>query len=113
LSDLRAVPVFLQSTLCDVALDRLQNTAPEYNGFLANHGPMAADAMIRLGVGQDVGGWIELYRLDLSDAVPVGSAVTSENWHEHRGRIERLGDWTGYFRDLAADRFRGRIEPRW
>ena len=26
------------------ALDRLRNTGPEFDGFLANHGPMAAEA---------------------------------------------------------------------
>ena len=31
------------------ALDRLRGTGPEFNGFLANHGPMAAEALTRLG----------------------------------------------------------------
>ena len=35
------------------ALDRLRGTGSEFHGFLANHGPMAADAMSR--TRRDVG----------------------------------------------------------
>ena len=49
-----------------VALDRLRGTGAEFAGFLSNHGPMAADAMIRLGGGDRVERWVENYRVRLA-----------------------------------------------
>jgi hypothetical protein len=34
----------------DEAYERLHVTGPEFDGFLSNHGPMAAKAMVRHGV---------------------------------------------------------------
>jgi len=81
-----------------VALDRLRGTGPEFAGFLSNHGPMAADAMIRLGGGDRVERWVENYRVRLAPAPQRGNLVTTENWRRNLGRIERLGDWDSYFR---------------
>ena len=81
-----------------VALDRLRGTGAEFAGFLSNHGPMAADAMIRLGGGDRVESWVENYRVRLAPAPQSGNLVTSENWRLSLGRIERLGDWDSYFR---------------
>ncbi len=36
------------------ALDRLRGTGPEFDGFLANHGPMAAEALVRIGASDAV-----------------------------------------------------------
>lgn len=80
------------------ALDRLRGTGAEFGGFLSNHGPMAADAMIRLGGGDRVERWVENYRAQLDPAPEPGNAVTSENWRVDLGRIDRIGDWDGYFR---------------
>ncbi len=35
----------------DEVLDILKDTGPEWNGPLANHGPMAAEAIVTLGRG--------------------------------------------------------------
>ena len=43
-------------------LDRLRGTGPEFHGFLANHGPMAAEAISVLGRPTSIGGWVEQYR---------------------------------------------------
>ena len=53
------------------ALDRLRDTGPEYDGFLANHGPMAAEAMVRLGHAEHVPGWIARYRTRLAPQTAV------------------------------------------
>lgn len=82
------------------ALDRLRGTGAEFDGFLSNHGPMAADAMIRLGGGDRVERWVEHYRVQLDPAPMPGDSVTSENWPLNLGRIDRLGDWDSYFRRL-------------
>ena len=50
----------------DEGLDRLAVTGPEYRGGLSNHGPMAAEALVRLGRPDAVGHWLDGYlrRLD-------------------------------------------------
>ena len=42
--------------LLDEAYDQLHTKGPEFEGWLSNHGPMAVDALIRLGRGDDVAG---------------------------------------------------------
>jgi hypothetical protein len=51
------------------ALDRLHDTGPEFDGFLANHGPMAAEALIRIGGSDAVADWVDgyLHRLIAAD----------------------------------------------
>ena len=43
----------------DEAYERLHATGPEFGGFLSNHGPMAAEAMVRHGHGDLVGSWLD------------------------------------------------------
>jgi Questin oxidase-like len=85
------------------ALDRLRGTGAEYNGFLANHGPMAAEAMIRLGWPDDVPGWVDRYLPRLSAEPPLGKEVTEANWHDNLGDLRRLGDWNRFFTTAAAE----------
>lgn len=95
-------------------LERLRDTGPEYQGFLANHGPMAADAIIRLGGHDRVEAWVDRYRTRLSPAVPPGTVVTSENWMHHLGDLRRLGDWTHHFdRCLLNDEWRDVLAGWW
>src|SRR5205809_3227741 len=42
------------------AYERLHATGPEFDGYLSNHGPMAAEAMIRHGHGDQVGAWLAI-----------------------------------------------------
>jgi hypothetical protein len=46
------------SAVLDEAYERLHRSGPEFHGWLSNHGPMAADALFRLGHGADVQRWI-------------------------------------------------------
>ena len=97
-----------------VALDRLRGTGAEFAGFLSNHGPMAADAMIRLGGGDRVERWVENYRVQLDPAPQPGDSVTSENWRVNLGRIDRLGDWGSYFRrQLGHEHWRVVLAAWW
>jgi hypothetical protein len=96
------------------SLDRLRGSGAEFGGFLANHGPMAADAMIRLGGGERTAAWIEQYRVELDRAPRIGTSVTSENWRDHLGRIDRLGDWDGFFvRQLAEQPWQAVLSTWW
>ena len=98
-----STPVTRPHEMMLVALDRLRGAGAEFGGFLANHGPMAADAMIRLGAADDVERWVESYRLELGPAAEPGNVVTSEHWRVNLGRIDRLGDWDSYFRRQLGD----------
>jgi len=58
----------------DETYTRMHATGPEFEGWLSNHGPMAADALIRLGCGEEVEAWVYASRLSpgRSASAPVG-----------------------------------------
>lgn len=85
------------------ALDRLHTTGVEYGGYLSNHGPMAADAMIRLGGADRVERWVEMYRVNLEPALPPrGAAVGGDDWQRYLGNPLTEGDWAAYFQSAIA-----------
>ncbi len=43
----------------NAALDRLRTTGFYIGDFFANHGPMAAEALAKLGYCEEVDGWVE------------------------------------------------------
>ena len=45
----------------DEAYLRLHETGPEFDGWLSNHGPMAAEALVRHGHGEVVESWLDDY----------------------------------------------------
>ena len=51
----------------DEALELLEDTGPEFGGGLANHGPMASEALIELGRADAVIPWVERYKSRLQD----------------------------------------------
>ena len=104
----------LDSQLMLSALERLRGTGVEFNDFLSNHGPMAADAMIRLGGGDRVEAWVDEYRLQLTPDADPGDRVTTDNWREQLGRFDRVGDWTSHFRRAILDQgWRDVLEMWW
>ena len=85
------------------ALDRLRGTGPEFNGFLANHGPMAAEALTRLGGGDAVPRWVDGYLPRLDSAPEVRRGIGDDDWRERLGDEALLGDWTAYLRSEARE----------
>ena len=45
--------------ILDEAYQRLHATGPEFDGWLSNHGPMAAEAMVRRGHADRVHRWLD------------------------------------------------------
>jgi hypothetical protein len=84
------------------ALDRFRGTGPEYAGFLANHGPMAAEALVRIGGTDRLGGWVTGYLPRLDTAPGVVRGIGDDDWREHLGEERLVGDWTAYLRREAA-----------
>jgi len=86
----------------DEAYLRLHQTGPEYDGWLSNHGPMAAEAMARHGHAENVGPWLDGYVSRLEE-FPRGSGPIGPSWPEALGDPRRIADWTAFFW-LEADR---------
>lgn len=81
----------------DEALQRFADTGPEYYGGLANHGPMAAEALVRLDRAEAVGPWVDGYRKKLQPALDSRRPVVEAEWREALGDFRRAGDWAGLF----------------
>jgi len=82
--------------ILDEAYQRLHRTGPEFDGWLSNHGPMAAEAMARHGHGDDVSPWLDGYIRKLEE-FPLGTAPITADWPEALGDPRRIADWTVFF----------------
>ena len=89
--------------LLDEMYERMRGTGPEFEGWLANHGPMAADALIRLGRADDVERWVAGYLRKLEDAPGRQWLIEHADWREPLGDPSRLGDWCEFFGWLVHD----------
>ncbi|WP_214107298.1 questin oxidase family protein [Acrocarpospora catenulata] len=85
----------------DEALVRLADTGPEFHGGLSNHGPMVAEALVRLGAPEMVPGWISAYLPKLDDQPGTRERIT--DWRDALGDKRRIGDWTAYFTAALAE----------
>ena len=81
----------------DEGLEILAGYGPEYSGGLSNHGPMGADALVRLGRGDAVPTWAEQYRRILEPGSAAGAVIDSSEWREVLGVTRRFGDWQATF----------------
>ncbi|MGE5828091.1 MAG: questin oxidase family protein [Micromonosporaceae bacterium] len=77
----------------DEALLRLHETGPEFAGWLSNHGPMVAEAMVRRGHGAAVHRWLDGYLTRLDQAPLALDRIEADDWREALGDPTRLGDW--------------------
>ena len=84
------------------ALALLAKTGPEYAGRLANHGPMAAEALVTLERPDAVVPWVESYRKRLREHPSGTRAIDPKAWREALGEGGRVGDWIVFF-DQALD----------
>ncbi|KOT53692.1 MULTISPECIES: questin oxidase family protein [Streptomyces] len=94
----------ITSGILDEALERLHDSGPEFQGFLANHGPMAVEALVRHGQAGSVHRWLDHYEEKLEDVPSLQGTVTDANWQEALGDPRRVSDWTAYFTRLVAER---------
>lgn len=77
----------------DEAYQRMHRTGPEFSGWLSNHGPMAADALVRLGGADSVHPWLDVYTTRLEGPVPRARPLDPARWQEALGRETLLPAW--------------------
>lgn len=87
--------------ILDEAYRRLRSTGPEFDGWLSNHGPMAAEALARHGHESEIHAWLDGYCRRL-EAVPETSRRI-DDWRTALGDPQRLGDWLGWFEEQLRD----------
>jgi hypothetical protein len=97
----------------DEAYQRLHATGPEFEGWLSNHGPMAAEAMVRRGHADRVHGWLDVYMRRLEE-FPRGSGPVGSSWQDALGDPRRIADWTAYFqREVTEQPWRPVLQTWW
>ncbi|GGM38316.1 hypothetical protein GCM10012275_06650 [Longimycelium tulufanense] len=94
-------------------LEVLEGTGPEFEGFLANHGPMACEALVTLGVGDQAPGWAARYRPRLDGAAVPRFRLDPEDYRSALGRMDLLGDWIALLRREVAERPWPTVLTRW
>src|SRR5690349_10709825 len=77
----------------EAALERLAKTGPEYHGGLANHGPMAAEALVVMDRPDAVVPWVDYYRKRLYEHPAGTRPIDPRSWKEALGVDGRVGDW--------------------
>lgn len=97
----------------DEAYERLHATGPEFDGWLSNHGPMAAEALVRHGHGDLVTSWLDEYMLQLEE-FPRGTGPIGADWQAALGDPRRVADWTALFsRELGEQPWRAVLNAWW
>jgi len=79
------------------ALALLAENGPEYAGHLANHGPMAAEALVALDRPEAVVPWVESYRRRLREHPGSTRPIDLRQWRGALGDNARVGDWIAFF----------------
>lgn len=86
------------------AYERLRDTGPEFGGDeegnhgLTNHGPMAAEVVIRRGLDLRLDRWLDDYIGRLTGLPAPSLRITGANWRAALGDHRRIADWTAFFR---------------
>lgn len=86
------------------AYGRLHRTGPEWGeAQLTNHGPMAAEVLVRRGHADEVTGWLDRYVRRLEELPAASDPLTDESWLDAIGDERRIGDWTDYLTRQVAE----------
>jgi hypothetical protein len=92
----------------DEAYQRMHRYGPEFGGDeesnhgMTNHGPMAAEVMLRRGLDVDVTRWVDRYVGRLAE-LPAPSGPIKD-WTRALGDYRRLPDWRVFFAAQLAER---------
>ena len=104
----------MQTEALDDALTVFAATAPRFGSVgLANHGPMAAEALAHLGRHDAIAGWVARYRTRLEEAPPAARALTEADWPAALGEADRYPEWLALFEREIADRPTAAVVGEW
>ncbi|HWM06395.1 MAG TPA: questin oxidase family protein, partial [Actinophytocola sp.] len=102
------------------AYERLHRHGPEFGGDeegnhgLTNHGPMAAEVMVRRGLDIDLHRWLDGYVPRLTELPAPGDRIAESSWPDALGDGRRIADWTEFFaRRLAEQPWREVLVTWW
>jgi hypothetical protein len=101
------------SGVLDEAYERLHRTGPEFNGYLSNHGPMASEALVQLGLDEHVHRWLDGYTGKLEQRPAGTSRITPAQFDEALGDPRRFGDWLNYFEIEVSEHDWREVLARW
>ena len=101
------------SATIDEILDLISFAGAELVNGNANHGPMAAEALYALGRDEAALPWVESYRDRLTHRPAPTARIPREDWREHLGKRDRLGDWIQFFRNELAEHPWQRVIREW
>ncbi len=94
----------MRDGVLDEAYERMHQTGPEYRGWLSNHGPMVADALVRLGGEGTVHRWLDGYVDRLEDLPPTARPLAATDWRQALGDQRRPPEWLALMRREVAER---------
>jgi len=97
----------------DEALTAMAAYGPEFGPGLSNHGPMAAEALVRLGREPDVGPFLERYTARLAPAPPSGRPLAGDRWEGALGDFGCYPDWEATFVGELAERRPAEVLATW
>ncbi|BBY05385.1 questin oxidase family protein [Mycobacterium noviomagense] len=98
----------------NVALDRLRTTGFYIGHFFANHGPMAAEALAKLGYCDEVDGWVDANIHHRQHGPLPDPTQPITEWQTSLGQRDRGGDWVELFRrELAEAAWRDVLQRWW
>jgi Questin oxidase-like len=104
----------METEALDDALTVFAATAPLFGpAGLANHGPMAAEALAHLGRHDAIPGWVARYRTRLDEAPPAARPLTEVDWPAALGQAERFPEWLALFEREIADRPIAAVVGEW
>jgi len=89
--------------ILDEAYARLHGSGPEWGDELSNHGPMAAEVLVRRGHGDMVPAWLDHYIRRLDDLPSPSERITDATWHAAMSDFGRIADWVDYFTSELQD----------
>jgi hypothetical protein len=105
----------VETETLDDALTLFAGTAPRFGSVgLANHGPMAAEALSHLGRDDAIAGWVARYRTRLDEAPPPATRpLSEEDWPAALGQAGRFPEWLALVEREIADRPVAAVVGEW
>jgi hypothetical protein len=89
------------------AIERLSTTAPEFDGGLSNHGPMAVEALHHLGHDEAITAWLDAYMTKLEPSTGASGLAP------RLAHLDDCSDWTLLFeRELTNEPWQA-VLGRW